>query len=68
MLFLISVVVIVAMSYTAAPPDAEKIQGLTYASIDRKAIRASWDYREVVATVVILVLVAAIYVYFSFWI
>ena len=67
-LFFISVIIIFVMSYTSAPPDAEKIQGLTYASIDREAVRASWDYREVTATIIILGLVAAIYVYFSFWI
>ena len=67
-LFLISVVTIIVMSYTAPPPELEKIRGLTYASIDREAVRASWDYREVVATTVILGLVVAIYVYFSFWI
>jgi len=67
-LFLICVVVIVAMSYTSAAPDPERIRGLTYASRDRKTVRASWDYREVVATCIILGLVAAIYVYFSFWV
>jgi len=30
-------------------------------------VRESWDKKEVIATVVILSLVATIYVYFSFW-
>jgi SSS family solute:Na+ symporter len=67
-LFLISVIVIVVMSYTSAPPDPERIRGLTFSSIDRETVRASWDYREVIATVVILGLVATIYLYFSFWV
>jgi len=67
-LFLISILVVIGVSYTSAAPDAEKIRGLTYASIDHKAVRASWDYREVCATLVVLGLVAVIYVYFSFWI
>ena len=67
-LFLISILVVIGVSYTSAAPDAEKIRGLTYASIDHKAVRESWDYREVCATVVVLGLVAVIYVYFSFWI
>ena len=67
-LFLISVTTIIAASYTASAPRIEQLQGLTYASIDRKAVRDSWDRREVIATVVILGLVAVIYGYFSFWI
>lgn len=67
-LFLISVATIITASYTAAAPSPEQLRGLTFASIDRKAIRDSWGQLEVVATVVILALVVAIYGYFSFWI
>lgn len=67
-LFLISVATIIIASYTAAAPSPEQLRGLTFASIDRKAIRDSWGQLEVVATVVILALVVAIYGYFSFWI
>jgi SSS family solute:Na+ symporter len=67
-LFLISVTTIIAASYTAAAPRVEQLQGLTYASMDRKAIRDSWDQRDVIATAVILGLVVLIYGYFSFWI
>jgi hypothetical protein len=44
------------------------IKGLTFASLDRAAVRASWDYKDVVATAVVLALVATLYLYFSFWI
>lgn len=67
-LFLISVVTILVASHTAPPPDRQHIAGLTYDSIDKAAIRASWSARDVVATGVVLGLVAAFYVYFSFWI
>ena len=67
-LFLISVTTIIAASYTAPAPRIEQLQGLTYASMDRKAVRDSWDRREVIATAVILGLVAVVYGYFSFWI
>jgi len=67
-LFSICVIVIVVASYTSSPPDQARIRGLTFASIDRKPVRESWDRREVIATAVVLGLVAAIYVYFSFWI
>ena len=67
-LFLISVTMITAASYTAAAPRVERRQGLTYAPIDKKAVRDSWDQREVVATVAVLGLVAVVYGYFWFWI
>lgn len=67
-LLFICVVTIVAASRTAAAPDRERIRGLTYDSIDRSAVRASWDRRDVAATAVVLGLVAAVYLYFSFWV
>lgn len=67
-LFLISVVLIVVVSLTSAPPDQERIRGLTYSSLDRQSIRASWDGRDLAVTAVVLGLVAFLYIYFSFWI
>ena len=67
-LFLICVITIVLASRTDVAPDLERIRGLTYNSIDRAAVRASWDGRDVAATAVVLGLVAAMYLYFSFWV
>jgi SSS family solute:Na+ symporter len=67
-LFLICSAIIVAMSYTSAGPDRDQIRGLTYSSIDRELVRASWDRKDVIATGVVLGLVATMYIYFSFWI
>jgi SSS family solute:Na+ symporter len=67
-LFLLSVIVIIAGSLTSPASDRDQIHGLTFDSLDKQAIRASWDARDVAATAVVLGLVAAIYVYFSFWI
>ena len=67
-LFLISIAVIVAFSYGAAPPKPEQIRGLTLATIDREAVRRSYDRRDIATTAVVLGLVAAVYLYFSFWI
>ena len=66
-LFLICVVTSVVASLSGEPPDRERIKGLTFASIDRAAVRASWDRKDVVATAVVLSLVAGLYIYFSFW-
>lgn len=67
-LFAICVVTILVASHTTERPDPERIKGLTFDSIDRAAVRASWGAKDVLATAVILGLVAAIYVYFSFWV
>ena len=67
-LFLISIISIIVASYTSAAPSSEQLRGLTYAYMDRKTVRESWDKREVIATTVILSLVIIIYLYFSFWI
>jgi solute:Na+ symporter, SSS family len=67
-LFLISVIVIVAASMSGAPPDQKHIDGLTFRTLDHAAVRASWGTKDVVATAVVLGLVATLYIYFSFWI
>jgi SSS family solute:Na+ symporter len=67
-LFAICVGTILVASYSAPAPDRESIRGLTFASIDRAALRASWDGRDIAATVVVLGLVLGMYLYFSFWV
>ena len=67
-LFLICVVTVLVASYSGAPPDRERIRGLTFDSIDRAAVRASWDGRDIAATVLVLGLVLLLYGYFSFWV
>ncbi len=67
-LFLISAAIIVGVSLATTPPTAEKVAGLTYATIDRADVRASWNRRDVAATGVVLGLVLLLYGYFSFWV
>ena len=67
-LFLICAIVIVVASLSAAAPDPAKIRGLTFRTLDRAAVRASWSATDVAFTAVVLGLVALIYLYFSFWI
>jgi SSS family solute:Na+ symporter len=67
-LFLISVSVIILASLSGAPPDREQIKGLTFSSLDRASVRASWDGKDVAATAIVLGLVTVLYVYFSFWV
>lgn len=69
-LFLISVGIIVGVSLATAPQDEAQIQGLTFGSLtpeQRAENRASWGWKEVVGTAVVLGLVLGVYVYFSVW-
>lgn len=66
-LFLICVVTIILASRTSAPPDRDQIRGLTFQSIDRAEVRATWNAVDVIATVIVLGLVVGLYLYFSFW-
>ena len=69
-LLLMSIVVIVGVSLSTAPPDYERIVGLTYATAtpeQKKERRESWGAVDVLITVVVLGLVLGLYVYFSFW-
>ncbi|MCY4016474.1 MAG: sodium:solute symporter [Gammaproteobacteria bacterium] len=68
LLFLICLAVIIVFSRSGAAPAPEQLRGLTLAHMDREAVRASWDQKDIIATAVVLGLVAAIYLYFSFWI
>ena len=67
-LFLFCALLICLVSYQTELPDENQIDGLTYRTIDKEAIRESWDQKDIYATGVILALVLAIYLYFSFWI
>lgn len=69
-LFAVSILVVVGRSLMTAPPPAEKLAGLTYASLtdeDRREVRESWNHWDVVLTCTVLGLVLAMYLYFSFW-
>ncbi len=66
-IFIVSVVVMVVVSYATAPPTSEQLAGLTYGTItpaDRASSRASWGAREVIASAVVLLLILAAYLYF----
>ncbi len=69
-LTLLSIIVIVGVSLLTAPPNKEQIVGLTYATStpeQRKESRESWNYIDVLGTVLVLGLVLGMYLYFSFW-
>jgi SSS family solute:Na+ symporter len=67
-IFVVSAVVMIAVSYATSEPDADRIRGLTYATTsdtDRSESRASWDRRDVISSAVVLLLIVLAYLYFT---
>jgi SSS family solute:Na+ symporter len=68
-LFLISVIIMIVTSLLTQKEE-ENDCGLSYDTLteeDKKEIRESWNYWDILATVVILGCVLGIYLYFSYW-
>jgi SSS family solute:Na+ symporter len=67
-IFLVSVIVMIVVSYLTEAPSYEKIKGLTYGTVTaehRKETRASWTAADVITSVVVLALIIAAYLYFT---
>ncbi|MCX7915746.1 MAG: sodium:solute symporter [Verrucomicrobiae bacterium] len=67
LIFIVSVVVMVAVSYLTPAPSDERIRGLTFAtttSEQKTATRASWNRWDVVASAFVLAMILAAYLYF----
>jgi solute:Na+ symporter, SSS family len=68
LIFLISTLVLILVSYATAPPPEERLVGLTFATVtpeQRRISRSSWNQWDVVNSLVVLLLIAVAYVYFS---
>ncbi len=68
LIFLVSAVVMVVVSYRTEEPDYERIAGLAYGTVsaeDQAAVKASYSKMEVYASILVCVLIVAAYVYFS---
>jgi len=67
-IFIVCVIVMIVVSYMTNVPSYEKISGLTYGTVtteDRKQSRASWTYRDVILSFVLIAIIVAIYIYFT---
>jgi SSS family solute:Na+ symporter len=67
-IFVASVIVMIVVSYATERPAEARISGLTYATVtpaEREATRASWNRWDVLTSAVVLLLIAAAYLYFS---
>jgi SSS family solute:Na+ symporter len=68
LVFVVSVVVMIGVSYATAAPATERLTGLTFATIThehRQESRSSWTRWDVIASGMVLVLILAAYLYFS---
>jgi len=57
----------VGVSYMTEEPDEEKIKGLTFATTteeQRRATRESWNKWDVIASLVVIIIIIAAYLYF----
>jgi SSS family solute:Na+ symporter len=67
-IFIVCVIVMIVVSHMTNVPSYEKISGLTYGTItaeDRKQSRASWTYRDVILSILLMAIIIAIYLYFT---
>jgi SSS family solute:Na+ symporter len=68
LIFVVSTLVLIGVSYVTAPPSERQIVGLTYATVtdeQKRDSRASWSSTDVFSSVGVLVLIIIAYVYFS---
>ena len=66
-IFLVSVIVMIGVSYATAPPAYDKISGLTFATVTdehRAESRRSWGSIDVIGSVAVLVMILLAYLYF----
>ncbi|MCJ7628682.1 MAG: sodium/solute symporter, partial [Longimicrobiales bacterium] len=66
-IFLASVLVMVGVSYATEEPSYARISGLTFATVtdeDRAESRSSWDKKDVIGSVAVLVMILMAYLYF----
>jgi solute:Na+ symporter, SSS family len=64
---IVCILVFLIVSYATKPPDYAKISGLTFATLseaDKKESRATWNAKDVVTSVLLVVFIILIYMYF----
>jgi solute:Na+ symporter, SSS family len=67
-LFLFSVAVMVIVSVLTPKPSEEQLRGLTFATTvaeDKAASRASWNKWDVIHTLIVVLIIVAVFTYFS---
>jgi SSS family solute:Na+ symporter len=65
---IVCIVVFILVSYATKAPAYEKIAGLTFSTLsddDRRASRKTWTVKDVVLSVLLVLLIISIYMYFT---
>jgi solute:Na+ symporter, SSS family len=65
---IVCILVFIIVSYATREPDYAKIKGLTFSTLsaqDRAENRASWNWKDVVLSILLVILIIAIYMYFT---
>src|SRR6187549_627089 len=65
---IVCIIVFLVVSYATKPPDYAKISGLTFSTLtpqDRLEKRASWNAKDVILSILLVVAIIAIYTYFT---
>ncbi len=68
LLFLLSVLIMIVVSLLTPKPDEAQIKGLTFATTvaeDKAASRASWNSWDVILSVIVIIIVVSVFMYFS---
>ena len=64
---IVCIIVFIAVSYATPAPAYDKISGLTFATMteeDRLKTKSSWEIKDIVASVIVIALILAAYLYF----
>src|SRR6478752_2764035 len=65
---IVCIIVFLVVSYATKPPDYAKISGLTFSTLspqDKLETRASWNAKDVILSVLLVLAIIAIYMYFT---
>ena len=65
---IVCIIVFIAVSYATPQPDYSKLGGLTFSTLteeDRRESRATWSLKDVVFSVLLVVVIITIYLYFT---
>ncbi len=68
LIFIISSIAMIVVSYMTKAPSPEQIQGLTFGTLsaaDKEKTRSSWSWLDVTASALVLVAILAAYLYFN---
>jgi len=68
LILIISLAVMLIVSYATAPPAYDKISGLTYGTVTddhKKESRSSWTFWDVSSSLVVIILIIFAYLYFT---